>query len=459
MALPDLTADVVVIGAGHNSLVAAAYLARAGLEVARRSRRNATVGGNTRTEELTLPGFAHDSCSSAHVLIQNNPMIRDDELGLLADHGLDYLATDPAVVLPQQDGELLVMHRDLQATADRARPLVDRRRPGLRRADRRVARRARGRARPLELAPAAARRRTARRRYLELRARSAWDVVHERFAHPVVRSFMLWLAMATIQDPRRPGHRLPAIVAGGRPARLRLDHPGRREPGAARRAGPRSREARRPGRLLGAPVTGDRHRRRRGPASGSPAADVIRVGRAVVAGGHLAKLAGDVEGGPPTPTCSRPATPGAPASACWRCTPRCAATWPSAPAGLASAAAGLRHRRRHRPPPRPVRGRRVRRRRPVAARRQPDRGGPDPRPAEGGGTFKILTIAPYELPGGRSWADEKDEYGAADRRAGPAQRRPAWPRRTSSRSAPSRRSTSRPTTRRTSAAPATAASS
>lgn len=31
------------------------------------------AGGNTRTEELALPGFAHDSCSSAHVLIQNTP--------------------------------------------------------------------------------------------------------------------------------------------------------------------------------------------------------------------------------------------------------------------------------------------------------------------------------------------------------------------------------------------------
>jgi len=33
---------------------------------------------------------------------------------------------------------------------------------------------------------------------------SAW-FVHERFGHPVVRSFLLWLAFATIQDPARPG--------------------------------------------------------------------------------------------------------------------------------------------------------------------------------------------------------------------------------------------------------------
>src|SRR5688572_28608267 len=116
MTLPT-EADVVVIGAGHNSLVAAAYLARAGLEVVV-VEANDTVGGNTRTEELTLPGFAHDSCSSAHVLIQNNPLVRDDELGLVAEQGLRYLTTDPAVVMPQPDGDVLVMRPDLAATTD-----------------------------------------------------------------------------------------------------------------------------------------------------------------------------------------------------------------------------------------------------------------------------------------------------------------------------------------------------
>ena len=114
--LPDST-DVVVIGAGHNGLVCAAYLAAAGLEVCVLEARE-VVGGNTVTEELTLPGFAHDSCSSAHVLIQSNPLLADDELGLLSTYGLRYATTDPAVVLPQDDGGLLVMRPDLAATAD-----------------------------------------------------------------------------------------------------------------------------------------------------------------------------------------------------------------------------------------------------------------------------------------------------------------------------------------------------
>ena len=108
------SADVVVIGAGHNSLIAAAYLAAAGLEVVVLEEQP-HVGGNTVTEELTLPGFRHDSCSSAHVLIQTNPVIRDDELGL-SKHGLRYVHTDPAVVLPLADGDAIVMSRDRSAS-------------------------------------------------------------------------------------------------------------------------------------------------------------------------------------------------------------------------------------------------------------------------------------------------------------------------------------------------------
>src|SRR3954447_19234643 len=114
--LPE-SVDAVVIGAGHNGLVAAGYLAAAGLEVLV-LEAGAAPGGDTITEELTLPGFAHDSCSSAHVLIQNNPLMRDDELGLLSTYGLAYVTTDPAVVLPQPDGDCLVMRPDLDATVD-----------------------------------------------------------------------------------------------------------------------------------------------------------------------------------------------------------------------------------------------------------------------------------------------------------------------------------------------------
>lgn len=208
-------ADVVVIGAGHNGLVCAGYLAAAGLQVAVLEARP-VIGGNTVTEELTLPGFAHDSCSSAHVLIQSNPLLADDELGLLSTWGLEYVHTDPAVVLPQPDGDALVVHRDLDATAEEIarwsaadatafRALIGEWTAGLAAVHGRWSS-----GLPLGDEPAA-------KAYRDLRARSAWDVIHERFSHPVIRSAMLWFSMATIQDPRRPGTGvLPSSIAAGR---------------------------------------------------------------------------------------------------------------------------------------------------------------------------------------------------------------------------------------------------
>jgi phytoene dehydrogenase-like protein len=214
VSLPD-EADVVVLGAGHNGLICAGYLAEAGLQVVVLEARP-LVGGNTVTEELTLPGFAHDSCSSAHVLIQSNPLLADDELGLISRWGLEYVHTDPAVVLPQPDGDSLVIHRDLEATVDEIgrwsasdaaafRKLIEEWTAGLAAVHGRWSS-----ALPLGDTPAAD-------AYRELRARSAWAVVHERFQHPAIRSMVLWLSLATIQDPRRPGTGvLPSSIAAGR---------------------------------------------------------------------------------------------------------------------------------------------------------------------------------------------------------------------------------------------------
>ena len=77
------TADVVVAGAGHNSLITAAYLALAGLRGASCSTRAPIPGGGAASEELLRPGYVIDSCSTGHTLIQTNPLLVDDELGLL----------------------------------------------------------------------------------------------------------------------------------------------------------------------------------------------------------------------------------------------------------------------------------------------------------------------------------------------------------------------------------------
>jgi phytoene dehydrogenase-like protein len=113
----ESSSDVIVVGGGHNALITAAYLAAAGLSVVVLEGRQ-IIGGNTVTEELTLPGWNHDSCSSAHVVLQSNPLIRADELGLISSYGLKYVVTDPAVVIPVAGGELLVIHPDVDRTAE-----------------------------------------------------------------------------------------------------------------------------------------------------------------------------------------------------------------------------------------------------------------------------------------------------------------------------------------------------
>jgi len=82
--------DVVVVGAGHNALTTAAYLAKTGLSVVV-FEKNSWVGGGVVTRELTLPGFKHDSHSTGHIFIQGNPMITKDELGLQSKYGLEYI--------------------------------------------------------------------------------------------------------------------------------------------------------------------------------------------------------------------------------------------------------------------------------------------------------------------------------------------------------------------------------
>jgi len=85
--------DVIVIGAGHNGLIVAAYLAKAGLDVCV-VERNDFIGGCTNTREVTLPGFKHDTMGAVNGSILSNPLLRNDELGLMSKYGLKYVRPD-----------------------------------------------------------------------------------------------------------------------------------------------------------------------------------------------------------------------------------------------------------------------------------------------------------------------------------------------------------------------------
>ena len=100
--------DFIVIGAGHNGLACAAYLARAGAKVLV-LERNARVGGSCHTEEATLPGFKHNICSMVHTHIPLSPVYRNLEL---ERHGVKYVYPDQLRGTIFPDRRCLVMYRD-----------------------------------------------------------------------------------------------------------------------------------------------------------------------------------------------------------------------------------------------------------------------------------------------------------------------------------------------------------
>ncbi|USX12379.1 NAD(P)/FAD-dependent oxidoreductase [Oxalobacteraceae bacterium OTU3CAMAD1] len=107
--------DIVAMGAGHNSLVAAAYLAKGGKRVLVLESK-AWYGGGVSTRELNTPGFWHDEHSSVHIMIQGNPMLRQDELGLLSRFGLKYNYSEVPHATIFDDQSTLITYKDLDRT-------------------------------------------------------------------------------------------------------------------------------------------------------------------------------------------------------------------------------------------------------------------------------------------------------------------------------------------------------
>jgi phytoene dehydrogenase-like protein len=114
------TADVIVAGAGHNGLVAAAYLARAGLDVLV-VEASPTVGGMTSTNEMLpeAPGHIINEGSIQASLFRTTTI--DADLGLGARYGLRQRVIDPAHVQLQLDGASLALWRDPRKVADELR--------------------------------------------------------------------------------------------------------------------------------------------------------------------------------------------------------------------------------------------------------------------------------------------------------------------------------------------------
>jgi len=107
------TVDAVVIGAGHNGLVAANLLADAGWEVLVLEATD-TAGGAVRTAELTAPGFHHDVYSAFYPLGAASPVLRELDL---ESHGLSWHEAPDVLAHVLPDDRCVVLSRDVDETA------------------------------------------------------------------------------------------------------------------------------------------------------------------------------------------------------------------------------------------------------------------------------------------------------------------------------------------------------
>jgi phytoene dehydrogenase-like protein len=106
--------EAIVVGSGPNGLAAAITLARAGVSVRVLEAAN-VVGGGMRTEELTLPGYAHDVCSAIHPLGVASPFFRSVPL---ADLGVEWIESSAALAHPFDDGTAALLERSVEATGE-----------------------------------------------------------------------------------------------------------------------------------------------------------------------------------------------------------------------------------------------------------------------------------------------------------------------------------------------------
>ena len=109
------TYDVVIIGAGHNGLVCAAYLLKAGYSVALLEKRSIPGGGATTEEAMPedAPGFKFNLCAIDHEFIHLGPVVEELELN---KYGLEYLYCDPVTFCPHPDGKYFLAHKSVEKT-------------------------------------------------------------------------------------------------------------------------------------------------------------------------------------------------------------------------------------------------------------------------------------------------------------------------------------------------------
>ena len=105
--------DALIIGSGPNGLAAAIVLAQKGLRV-KVFESSTTIGGGTRTQELTLPGFHHDVCSAVHPMAVASPFLSKLPLH---KHGLKWIYPEYPLAHPLDHQKAIILQMLIEKTA------------------------------------------------------------------------------------------------------------------------------------------------------------------------------------------------------------------------------------------------------------------------------------------------------------------------------------------------------
>ncbi|HMK36746.1 MAG TPA: NAD(P)/FAD-dependent oxidoreductase [Desulfomonilaceae bacterium] len=109
--------DGIIIGAGPNGLTVAAYLAKAGLKILLLEKRF-EAGGGLATEQVTLPGFLHNTHAVYMPMVDYAPPLKDFEDYLTKDYDLEFAFPSLVMCMPFADGSSLRLYQDVDKTCE-----------------------------------------------------------------------------------------------------------------------------------------------------------------------------------------------------------------------------------------------------------------------------------------------------------------------------------------------------